>query len=67
VTEYQYDDQNREISRTEAAGAPEARTVTTEYHYKLNQPVKIIEPDLITEMTYDAAGHLLSTQRIPAQ
>jgi len=64
VTEYLYDSQNRETSRTEAAGTREARTVTTEYHPTLNQPVKIIEPGQITEMTYDDAGHLLSTQRI---
>ena len=36
VTEYQYDGQNREISRTEAVSTVEARTITTEYHPTLN-------------------------------
>ena len=60
---YQYDNFNREISRTEAAGTPQARTIVTEYHSSLNQPVKITEPGLIVEMTYDTAGRLLNTKR----
>ena len=59
VTEYQYDSQNREISRTEAAGTSEARTITTEYHPILNLPVRITEPSKIENMTYDFAGHLI--------
>lgn len=60
MTEYQYDSQNREISRTEAAGTPEARTVTTEYHPTLSLPVRIVEPGRVEVMTYDGSGRLLS-------
>jgi len=59
ITEYQYDSQNREISRTEAVGTGDARTITTEYHPTMNQPVKISEPGLLTEMIYDSGGNLL--------
>jgi hypothetical protein len=64
ITMYERDDFGREISRTEASGTPQARTVLTEYHPALNQPVKITEPGLITEMTYDTAGRLLNTKKI---
>lgn len=63
LTTFVRDSQQREISRTEASGTPQARTILTEYHPTLNQPVKITEPGLITEMTYDAAGRLLNTQK----
>lgn len=63
VTEYQYDNQNRETSRTEATGTPAARTILTEYHLTLNLPVRITEPGKVTVMTYDASGRLL-TQNI---
>jgi YD repeat-containing protein len=64
VTTYQYDSQNRETSRTEALGTPQARTITIEYHSILNKPVRIIEPGLTVEMTYDAEGRLLSNKKI---
>lgn len=60
VTEYLYDSQNREISRTEAAGTPEARTVTTEYHSTLNLPVRITESGRVEAITYDADGRVVS-------
>lgn len=60
VTEYQYDSRSREISRTEAAGTPDARTITTEYHPTLNLPVRITEPGRVEVMTYDESGRLLS-------
>lgn len=64
VTTYIRDSLGREISRTEAYGTPQARTILTEYHPSLlNKPVKIIEPGLITEMTYDASGRLLNTKK----
>jgi YD repeat-containing protein len=59
ITEYQYDSQNREISRTEAVGTSDARTITTEYHPSLNFPVRIAEPSLVTEMIYNVEGRLL--------
>lgn len=63
MTEYQYDNQNRETSRIEAVGTPAARTILTEYHPTLNLPVQITEPGKVTMMTYDASGRLL-TQNI---
>jgi YD repeat-containing protein len=63
VTTYARDSQGREISRTEAAGTPQARTILTEYHPTLNVPVKISEPGMVTEMIYDSAGRLLQTKK----
>ena len=60
VTEYQYDMLNREISRTEAAGTPQARVIQTEYHPTLNLPTRVTEPGTVTVMIYDADGRLLS-------
>lgn len=60
VTEYFYDSQNRETSRTEAAGTSDARTIITEYHSTLNLPVRIIVPGRVEVMTYDEQGRLLS-------
>lgn len=62
TTTYQYNARGLEISRTEADGAPEARTITTQWHPTLALPVKITEPTQITEMTYDADGRLLSRE-----
>lgn len=66
ITTYVRDSFGRETSRTEASGTPAARTISTEYHPTLNQPVKITAPGLITEMTYDAAGRLLNTKKTAA-
>ena len=57
VTEYQYDSLGREIARTEAAGTPEARTITTEYHPILNLPVRIGGPDRVEVMTIPKGGY----------
>ncbi|MFI0459759.1 MAG: DUF6531 domain-containing protein [Candidatus Thiodiazotropha endolucinida] len=65
VTTYTRDLQGRELSRTEAAGTPDARTVTTTWDTSLNKPLVITEPDRITEYTYDANGRKLSTNRRP--
>ncbi len=54
-----------ELSRTEADGTPEARTVTTEWHPDFRLPMRISEADKITEFSYDAQGRLLSrTERV---
>lgn len=66
VTTYVRDNAGRETSRTEAAGTPQARTITTQYHATLNVPIKITEPGLITDMTYDTAGRLLTTKKTAA-
>ncbi len=60
ITTYVRDEKGRELSRTEAVGTPEERTVTTEWHPEFNEPVRITEPGQITEFTYDAEGRLLS-------
>lgn len=63
VTTYVRDNFGRETSRTEAAGTSSARTITTQYHSTLNVPIKITEPGLVTDMTYDTAGRLLTTKK----
>ena len=64
TTTYVRDDSGLELIRTEAAGTPQARTISTEWHSDFNKPVRITEPDRVTEYTYDSAGRLLNkTQR----
>lgn len=60
TTTYIRDETGQELSRTEAVGTPEARTITTEWHLDFRKPVRITEPGRITEYTYDTAGRLLS-------
>lgn len=60
VTTYDYNDRGLEITRTEAAGTPQARTTTTTWHATLNSPLTITEPGRITTYTYDAQGRQLS-------
>jgi uncharacterized protein RhaS with RHS repeats len=60
---YTRDDQGRELSRTEAPGTPQARTVTTTWDTTLNKPLVITEPERVTEYTYDAEGRLLIRQQ----
>ncbi|HFT7998616.1 TPA: RHS repeat protein, partial [Pseudomonas aeruginosa] len=40
----------------EAAGTPQARTVTTDWHPTLFLPVQVSEPGRITRYQYDAEG-----------
>ncbi|AQQ69428.1 hypothetical protein Mag101_06640 [Microbulbifer agarilyticus] len=65
VTAYSRDSLGRELSRTEAYGTPEARTITTEWHVTLNVPVKVTSPEQIIENTYDAGGRLLDRKVTP--
>jgi len=61
LTTYQYDlARNLETSRTEAAGTPQARTITTAWHPTFRLPATITEPGRETTMSYDPAGNLLS-------
>ena len=66
ITTYIHNEKGQEISRTEAFGTPEARTIETEWHDEFNLPVKIIEPERETVITYDDNGRLL-TRRIVSQ
>lgn len=65
VTTYTRDNLGRELTRTEAAGTPSARTITTEWHPTLNLPVRVTAPGSVTHYSYDSAGHLLSKQVVP--
>lgn len=66
VTAYQHDSQGREVSRTEAAGTPTARTITTEWHSQWRVPTMITEPGKVITFSYDANGQLLSRSEMPA-
>ena len=66
LTTFDYNERGLEVSRTEAAGTPQARTVTTEWHPTLFLPVTVTEPSRIIHYTYDDQGRQLSqsvTQR----
>ena len=66
LTTYDYNERGLEISRTEASGTPQARTITTDWHADWFLPVTITEPDRITQYTYDSQGRQTSqsvTQR----
>jgi len=57
---YSYNILGQEISRTEAFGTPEARTVITEWHPIFYLKTKITEPNRETVYSYDANGLLLN-------
>jgi RHS repeat-associated protein len=48
------------LSITRASGAPEAQTVTTQWHATFSLPVLVTETGRTTAYTYDAQGNLLS-------
>ncbi|MWK54776.1 RHS repeat protein [Pseudomonas otitidis] len=60
VTNYTYNDRGLEVSRTEADGTPQSRTITTTWHPTLNLPLTVTEPDRITTYRYDDQGRQLS-------
>jgi YD repeat-containing protein len=59
-TTFTYNMAGQEISRTEAFGTPEARTIITEWHPTLFVKTKITEPEKETIYNYDANGRLLN-------
>ncbi|UXY16754.1 DUF6531 domain-containing protein [Chitiniphilus purpureus] len=62
-TTYGYDlTRNLETTRTEAAGTPQARTVTTTWHPTFRLPATLTEPGRVTTFSYDDQGHLLQKQ-----
>lgn len=67
VTTYARDAQGRELSRTEAIGKPEARTITTTWDTMLNKPLTITDSKQITEYSYDSDGRLLSKKQRAVQ
>lgn len=61
VTEYTYDDtRGLELSRTEAYGTSQARTITTAWNSTWHEPSLITEPDRTTSFTYDSMGNALT-------
>jgi YD repeat-containing protein len=60
TTSFVHDDTGLELSRTEAVGTPQERTITTEWDEALRLPVKVTTPTSVTQFTYDANGNLLS-------
>ncbi len=54
------DSRGQLLSMTEAAGTPQARTVSFSYHPTFHLPVHIVTPALSTDFTYDSAGELLT-------
>jgi RHS repeat-associated protein len=61
VTDYTHNSRGLEESRTEAYGAPLARTTATQWHSTFRVPTQIDEPGRRTVMTYDSVtGNRLS-------
>ncbi|WP_262410510.1 DUF6531 domain-containing protein [Aquipseudomonas alcaligenes] len=60
LTTYTYNSRGLEISRTEASGTPQARTITTEWHPTLFLPQTVTEPNRIIRYQYDNQGRQLS-------
>nr|WP_255360804.1 hypothetical protein [Chromobacterium sp. LK1] len=60
-TTYQYDlSRNLETQRIEAAGTPQARTISTQWHASLALPLKIASPKKLETYAYDGQGNLLT-------
>jgi YD repeat-containing protein len=60
LTTYVHDPRGLELARTEAAGTPEARLITTEWHPEFRLPLIITAPGKVITFTYDPQGRLLS-------
>ncbi|EZH78491.1 hypothetical protein AU05_20230 [Ectopseudomonas composti] len=60
LTTYDYNERGLEVSRTEASGTPQARTITTTWHPEWFLPTTVTEPDRITQYTYDNQGRQTS-------
>lgn len=56
TTTYDYNERGLEISRTEASGTPQARTITTAWHAEFFMPMTITGPDRVIQYTYDSNG-----------
>ncbi len=60
VTSYTHDARGNEISRTEAVGKPQARTISTTWHPTLHVPTRIVEPNRVMDIVPDAKGNPLT-------
>jgi YD repeat-containing protein len=56
LTTYDYNERGLEVSRTEASGTPQARTIITDWHPEFFLPVTVTESDRITTYSYDTQG-----------
>ncbi|WP_338522031.1 DUF6531 domain-containing protein [Pseudomonas batumici] len=65
VTAYTRNTRGLETSRTEASGTPDARTISTDWHSTLFSPIRVTEPDRVTQYTYDPQGRPLSQTITP--
>lgn len=61
VTAYVRDSKGQELTRTEAKGTPQERTITTTWHATYHLPTKITEPGRETTFIYDSSGNLKDT------
>ncbi len=59
TTTYVHDSRGLELSRTEAVGTPQERTITTEWDLTFRLPVLITEPGRRTRFFYDTQGRLI--------
>ena len=61
ITSFSFDlVRNLQTSRTEAAGSPRARTISTTWHPAFRIPATITEANRITSYTHDASGNALT-------
>lgn len=60
VSTYVNDNRGLRISRTDAVGTPQERTITTDWHDDFRLPVRIAEPGKLTDYVYDERGNRLS-------
>ncbi len=60
TTSFVHDDTGLELSRTEAVGTPQERTITTEWDATHRLPTKVTTPTSVTQFTYDESGNLLT-------
>ncbi len=65
MTHYTRDPQGRELTRVEAYGTPEARTISTLWNTALNKPAQITYPDRKEIYTYNEQGLLIKTEHLP--
>jgi len=64
-TQYIYNSEGLEVSRTEAYGTPEAITVTTTWNGIWNKPSSITYPDRKETFTYSDLGLLIKKDQLP--
>ena len=60
ATTHTYDAQGRETQRVQAAGTPNAKTTTTEWHPTWNLPTRLASPAKVETFAYDANGNLVT-------